>query len=207
MNATRALSISRAGFAAVLVLAISHSTFATPINVSIFRDIVPFESGFTSSFTVSSANGPLTYLGQPTDLKVFLFAYKLYEGTPQIVGVLDNYAIRSKYPNGYGAIRQEIGGYYGLTSGEQPAFFAAAVDLNGDGDVGTWDAATHSLIVDPGDYFPAAHVTVTVVPTLRPNLPYEIRGVSIVPEPSTCCMALVGLACGGYSMFRRHKRA
>jgi hypothetical protein len=28
-----------------------------------------------------------------------------------------------------------------------------------------------------------------------------------VPEPSTCVMALAGLACGGYSMFGRRKRA
>jgi sulfatase modifying factor 1 len=28
-----------------------------------------------------------------------------------------------------------------------------------------------------------------------------------VPEPSTYCIALAGLACGGYSMWRRHKRA
>lgn len=28
-----------------------------------------------------------------------------------------------------------------------------------------------------------------------------------VPEPSTSCMALAGLACGGYSLFRRRKRA
>jgi hypothetical protein len=28
-----------------------------------------------------------------------------------------------------------------------------------------------------------------------------------VPEPSTCAMALAGLACGGYSLFRRRKRA
>lgn len=34
-------------------------------------------------------------------------------------------------------------------------------------------------------------------------------GVSIaaVPEPSTYAMALAGLACGGYSLFRRRKRA
>jgi hypothetical protein len=30
---------------------------------------------------------------------------------------------------------------------------------------------------------------------------------SAVPEPSTCIMALAGLAGGGYCMFRRHKRA
>jgi formylglycine-generating enzyme required for sulfatase activity len=31
--------------------------------------------------------------------------------------------------------------------------------------------------------------------------------LAIVPEPSTYCMALAGLACSGYSMFRRRKRA
>jgi hypothetical protein len=31
--------------------------------------------------------------------------------------------------------------------------------------------------------------------------------ISAVPEPSTVCMALAGLACGGYSMWRRRKRA
>jgi hypothetical protein len=27
----------------------------------------------------------------------------------------------------------------------------------------------------------------------------------VVPEPSTCIMALAGLACGGYSLFRRRR--
>jgi hypothetical protein len=31
--------------------------------------------------------------------------------------------------------------------------------------------------------------------------------MTVVPEPSTYCMALAGLACGGYSLFRRRKRA
>ena len=31
--------------------------------------------------------------------------------------------------------------------------------------------------------------------------------LAVVPEPSTCAMALAGLACGGYSMFRRRKQA
>ena len=32
-------------------------------------------------------------------------------------------------------------------------------------------------------------------------------GAVAVPEPSTCASLLAGLACGGYSMFRRRKRA
>jgi hypothetical protein len=36
---------------------------------------------------------------------------------------------------------------------------------------------------------------------------YSPISVQAVPEPSTYAMALAGLACGGYSIFRRHKRA
>jgi phage gp45-like len=36
---------------------------------------------------------------------------------------------------------------------------------------------------------------------------WQIGSVQAVPEPSTYCMALAGLACGGYTMFRRRKRA
>ena len=34
-----------------------------------------------------------------------------------------------------------------------------------------------------------------------------LQAMAAVPEPSTYCMALAGLACGGYSMWRRRKRA
>ena len=45
-----------------------------------------------------------------------------------------------------------------------------------------------------------------------PSNESDLRGFRLaspvaVPEPSTCAMALAGLACGGYSMFRRRKRA
>ena len=33
------------------------------------------------------------------------------------------------------------------------------------------------------------------------------QNLTVVPEPSTVVMALAGLACGGYSMFRRRKPA
>jgi hypothetical protein len=38
----------------------------------------------------------------------------------------------------------------------------------------------------------------------NPNIRFSIAAV---PEPSTYAMALAGMACGGYSMFRRRKRA
>jgi hypothetical protein len=34
---------------------------------------------------------------------------------------------------------------------------------------------------------------------------WQIGSVQAVPEPSTYCMALAGLACGGYKMFRRRR--
>jgi hypothetical protein len=38
--------------------------------------------------------------------------------------------------------------------------------------------------------------------------PYQMSvSVNALPEPSTYAMALAGLACGGYTMFRRRKRA
>ncbi len=36
---------------------------------------------------------------------------------------------------------------------------------------------------------------------------FRLASPVAVPEPSTCAMALAGLACGGYSMFRRRNRA
>ena len=39
----------------------------------------------------------------------------------------------------------------------------------------------------------------------NPTIRYSF--VAAVPEPSTCAMALTGLACGGYSMWRRRKQA
>jgi hypothetical protein len=38
-----------------------------------------------------------------------------------------------------------------------------------------------------------------------PLLRYRGRDTQVVPEPSTCIMALAGLACGGYSLFRRRR--
>ena len=52
----------------------------------------------------------------------------------------------------------------------------------------------------------------TVYPSLGsggtgyPPLGYSST-ITAVPEPSTYTMAVAGLACGGYSMFRRRKRA
>ena len=45
-------------------------------------------------------------------------------------------------------------------------------------------------------------------PSVEDNgIGFRLASPVAVPEPSTCAMALAGLACGGYSLFRRRKRA
>lgn len=49
--------------------------------------------------------------------------------------------------------------------------------------------------------------TVTGLPATFTAFTGAVAPVTAVPEPSTCMMALAGLACGSYSMWRRRKRA
>jgi len=60
--------------------------------------------------------------------------------------------------------------------------------------------------VQDGDYGLAVATSQTD-PAARTQLDYVTSGVSVVPEPSTYAMVLAGLACVGYSMWRRGKRA
>jgi sulfatase modifying factor 1 len=65
-------------------------------------------------------------------------------------------------------------------------------DFGGDGYVDILDVAwfASTSLFDAGNYNAAGHT----------------QAIAVVPEPSTVCMALAGLACGGYSMWRRRKR-
>jgi autotransporter-associated beta strand protein len=67
-------------------------------------------------------------------------------------------------------------------------------DFNYDGVTNVFDllAIDTAGAYGEGSYLPPAAISATV---------------TAVPEPSTYCMALAGLACGGYTMFRRRKQA
>jgi len=56
----------------------------------------------------------------------------------------------------------------------------------------TWKPSTSRFQILSGAYESTPNVAV-------------LAGAAAVPEPSTCVMALAGLACGGYSMFRRRR--
>jgi hypothetical protein len=64
---------------------------------------------------------------------------------------------------------------------------------------GTWNSGASDLSSSVGGTRTPSSELVTIGFRLASSVP--------IPEPSTCAMALAGLACGGYSVFRRRKRA
>ena len=100
---------------------------------------------------------------------------------------------------------------FGMPDGTVTAALGEAVSYTG------WDYGTNQLV--PSTLYPAVgraqasangwwyagnEPLATVYPLYAMS---EAITVTAVPEPSTCAMALAGLACGGYSLFRRRKRA
>ena len=57
----------------------------------------------------------------------------------------------------------------------------------------TWKASSSEFQILSGAY------------ESTPNVAVLAGAAAAVPEPSTCAMALAGLACGGYSLFRRRR--
>jgi len=70
---------------------------------------------------------------------------------------------------------------------------------------GTANIGTNLLGIIPAAPLAAGTYTVRAQ-QLGAATAYQLD-LAVVPEPSTCAMALAGLACGGYSMWRRRKRA
>jgi hypothetical protein len=75
---------------------------------------------------------------------------------------------------------------------------------------GTNSSASENRDIRGGNWFDSelylrSSIRYDVDPSLE-NYDLGFR-VASVPEPSTCVMALAGLACGGYSMWRRRNRA
>ena len=110
---------------------------------------------------------------------------------------------------------------YSLTDTGSTAYFLAATVVSGDGDL--WGGAGSADFTNIGNATynvnPAAtggSLTSSLLPaTWNGSFPggtfYNAANLTInpavpVPEPSTYAMALAGLACGGYTMFRRRKQ-
>jgi formylglycine-generating enzyme required for sulfatase activity len=97
------------------------------------------------------------------------------------------------------------------TNGGASAY--GAFDMSGN--VNEWNDLTgdagSSRGLRAGSWFDAASTLSSPIrSSINPSsefVYYGFRLAAPVPEPSTYAMALAGLACGGYSMFRRRKRS
>lgn len=88
--------------------------------------------------------------------------------------------------------------------------------------VSTWDCGTDGLATPAAISFMQASFQASSSPVFAKSQYWGVVGAegdsgiaaldnfattAVVPEPSTCASLLAGLACGGYSMWRRRKRA
>jgi hypothetical protein len=110
---------------------------------------------------------------------------------------------------------------YTLTDPAADAYFLGATVSSGDGDLwGDNSSATFTSVgnntLNAGYNTTAGSLSPSILPATWNgsfpgntfyNAPNAITTPVPVPEPATCAMALAGLACGGYSMWRRRKRA
>ncbi len=71
-------------------------------------------------------------------------------------------------------------------------------------DTGSGQTFAQVVGVSPLDFATASSTFAEIRDT---NFVSPALTMTVVPEPSTCVMALAGVACGGYSLFRRRKRA
>jgi hypothetical protein len=104
----------------------------------------------------------------------------------------------------------------GITATATGLYFKTNLDIAiAIGDLGYNKILSWQVVSNNGSTFNANDYTgvgglFTVSPVDFPTdatYGYRFATPSSVPEPSTYAMALAGIACGGYSMFRRRKRA
>lgn len=110
---------------------------------------------------------------------------------------------------------------YTLTDSNPSAYFLAATVGSGDGDFWGGNGSADMTSVGNNDLNAGYNTTAgSLSSSLLPstwngsfpgntfyNAPNATVNTVPLPEPSTYCMALAGLACGGYTMWRRRKRA
>jgi autotransporter-associated beta strand protein len=121
-----------------------------------------------------------------------------------------------------GILDMELGGLLRATSGTAGSGYYDAINVTNALTLGgTLNVVLYDNFVPTyGDTFTllqagaiSGDFDTVIYPTLSGGLSWEqttsatAMTITVVPEPSTCAMALAGLACGGYLSFRRRKRA
>ncbi|NQW48594.1 MAG: PEP-CTERM sorting domain-containing protein [Planctomycetes bacterium] len=108
----------------------------------------------------------------------------------------DSVTIQATGGSGFPAINGQPFFDVGLTFG-----FSGVRDFV---DTGSGQTFAQVVGVSPLDFATASSKFAEIRNT---NFDSPVLTMTVVPEPSTYCMALAGMACGGYSMLRRRKRA
>jgi autotransporter-associated beta strand protein len=190
-----ASELGGSGFVGGSVSVASGGTLAPGNSIASFATgTATFAAGATFAYEVDSTN-PLS-LGSAADLLVVSGNLNLDTGNGTILTLADLAGSPSPFVDNTTIFA--LINYSGTWNG---GLFTYGGTPLADG--GTFTAGSQQWVIDynrasatglanfTGDYLPSSSfVTITAV-----------------PEPSTCAMALAGLACGGYSMFRRRKRA
>jgi hypothetical protein len=156
-------------------------TLSAPVGHKI--QVAPLAEGLNLFVAVNYVDGDATSLGNITATNVS------FGGLVGSAPTLNNQL--GIYP--YGLLFQFQ--FYGVT--DPFSFTSMTVDstIDGTGSNVTLNRQITSMQVQDQDYSgpgTAPYASLISVPTA-------------VPEPSTYCMALAGLACGGYSLFRRRR--
>jgi hypothetical protein len=131
----------------------------------------------------------LTYSGEVPDKKIILFTYR-DNNIGRAIGGLENNIDNPRIPNnrGKGFINKDDDTYWGLDFGQTLADvnggFWAGVDLNGDGNIGTYNTCTGNISFDTGEYMAPYKVQFTGFQQFPSSGTATIDSVNIAPENS-----------------------
>lgn len=192
---------------------------------------LPFVFPATNAFVDTATTGSVTFRESPGALTSFS---NLGTGTGSYSGLSSAYKSLLDYGGSATVLPTISGTLGGLTNGQQyqiqlwasnaaltPGAFGTTMDAT------VVDATTNSVTLDTNTTNTVGGLGQYVIGTFTANGTTQvftldgsptggdfsksplINGFQVraVPEPSTCVMALAGLACGGYFRFRRRKQA
>jgi len=180
---------------------------ADVIPVNDLKDVVERASEHGGdSRTYSCAS--ITYGSKAPTANLLLFAYReVVAGYVPLIGGLENaWPMMPDYGGGF--INKDDATFWGLDFGDVlggnvAGGFFAGVDLNGDGDVGTYNTGTGQLTFDVDEYFEPSLVQFTGFSPFPLSGKGTIASINIIPEPATVTL----LALGGLDLLlRRRKR-
>ena len=187
----------------------------------IFPDGTRYRSVVTGFQNVGQLNGPAVLLRQGDDFNASIFLSGTAWSFPPDT-------ISSNVQLEFSPINANTFSYRGGWSGKMSLYLGSNLLIESQSYGNAYDAGSSSNAFNLGSSFGPANGSPieiggltfdsvifegkyggdqpAVVRFADVNTYLYLNSYTAVPEPSTQCMALAGLACGGYSLFRRRKR-